>query len=221
MIAVSALTRQFVTAEGTIAVLRGIDLEVRAGERIAIVGASGAGKTTFMHLLGGLDRPSAGSVRFEGEEIFRYSAAQLDAFRNRTVGFVFQFNQLLPEFSALENVMLPARIGRLPVGEARDRAARLLTDVGLGHRLSHKPGQLSGGEQQRVAIARALVMSPRLLLADEPTGNLDSVTSGEILNLLDRLHAECGLTLVVVTHSEMLAARMDRIIHMSDGCLVA
>jgi lipoprotein-releasing system ATP-binding protein len=221
MIAVSALTRQFVTAEGTIAVLRGIDLEVRAGERIAIVGASGAGKTTFMHLLGGLDRPSSGSVRFEGEEIFRYSAAQLDAFRNRTVGFVFQFNQLLPEFSALENVMLPARIGRLPVGEARDRAARLLTDVGLGHRLSHKPGQLSGGEQQRVAIARALVMSPRLLLADEPTGNLDSVTSGEILNLLDRLHAECGLTLVVVTHSEMLAARMDRIIHMSDGCLVA
>jgi lipoprotein-releasing system ATP-binding protein len=221
MIAVSALTRQFVTAEGTIAVLRGIDLEVRAGERIAIVGASGAGKTTFMHLLGGLDRPSSGSVRFEGEEIFRYSAAQLDAFRNRTVGFVFQFNQLLPEFSALENVMLPARIGRLPVGEARDRAARLLTDVGLGHRLSHKPGQLSGGEQQRVAIARALVMSPRLLLADEPTGNLDSVTSGEILNLLDRLHAECGLTLVVVTHSEMLAARMDHIIHMSDGCLVA
>jgi lipoprotein-releasing system ATP-binding protein len=221
MIAVSALTRQFVTAEGTIAVLRGIDLEVRAGERIAIVGASGAGKTTFMHLLGGLDRPSSGSVRFEGEEIFRYSAAQLDAFRNRTVGFVFQFNQLLPEFSALENVMLPARIGRLPVGEARDRAARLLTDVGLGHRLSHKPGQLSGGEQQRVAIARALVMSPRLLLADEPTGNLDSATSGEILNLLDRLHAECGLTLVVVTHSEMLAARMDRIIHMSDGCLVA
>ena len=220
MIAVSNLVKRFVTTEGTLEVLRGIDLEVRAGERIAIVGASGAGKSTFMHLLGGLDRPSAGSVRFEGEEIFRYSSAQLDAFRNRTVGFVFQFHQLLPEFTALENVMLPVRIGRLPVSEARERAERLLRAVGLGHRLSHKPGQLSGGEQQRVAIARALVMGPRLLLADEPTGNLDSVTSGDILALLDRLHAECNLTLIVVTHSEMLAARMDRIVRMSDGSLV-
>jgi lipoprotein-releasing system ATP-binding protein len=220
MIAVTGLVKRFVTAEGTLEVLRGIDLEVQAGERIAIVGASGAGKSTFMHLLGGLDRPSAGSVRFEGEEIFRYASAQLDAFRNRTVGFVFQFHQLLPEFTALENVMLPARIGRLPVGEARERAEHLLQAVGLGHRLTHKPGQLSGGEQQRVAIARALVMGPRLLLADEPTGNLDSVTSGEILALLDRLHAECNLTLIVVTHSEMLAARMDRIVRMSDGNLV-
>jgi len=220
MIAVAGLCKRFETAEGTLEVLRGIDLEVRAGERIAIVGASGAGKSTFMHLLGGLDRPSAGSIRFEGAEIFRYSSAQLDAFRNRAVGFVFQFHQLLPEFTALENVMLPARIGRLPVGEARQRAEHLLKAVGLGHRLTHKPGQLSGGEQQRVAIARALVMGPRLLLADEPTGNLDSVTSGEILALLDRLHAECNLTLIVVTHSEMLAARMDRIIRMSDGSVV-
>jgi len=220
MIAVAGLCKRFETAEGTLEVLRGIDLEVRAGERIAIVGASGAGKSTFMHLLGGLDRPSAGSIRFEGAEIFRYSSAQLDAFRNRAVGFVFQFHQLLPEFTALENVMLPARIGRLPVGEARERAEHLLKAVGLGHRLTHKPGQLSGGEQQRVAIARALVMGPRLLLADEPTGNLDSVTSGEILALLDRLHAECNLTLIVVTHSEMLAARMDRIIRMSDGSVV-
>jgi lipoprotein-releasing system ATP-binding protein len=220
MIAVAGLCKRFETAEGTLEVLRGIDLEVRAGERIAIVGASGAGKSTFMHLLGGLDRPSAGTVRFEGEEIFCYSSAQLDAFRNRTVGFVFQFHQLLPEFTALENVMLPARIGRLPISESRERAERLLHAVGLGHRLSHKPGQLSGGEQQRVAIARALVMGPRLLLADEPTGNLDSVTSGEILALLDRLHAECNLTLIVVTHSEMLAARMDRIVRMSDGSVV-
>jgi lipoprotein-releasing system ATP-binding protein len=220
MIAVAGLCKRFETAEGTLEVLRGIDLEVRAGERIAIVGASGAGKSTFMHLLGGLDRPSAGSIRFEGAEIFRYSSAQLDAFRNRAVGFVFQFHQLLPEFTALENVMLPARIGRLPVAEARERAEHLLRAVGLGHRLTHKPGQLSGGEQQRVAIARALVMGPRLLLADEPTGNLDSVTSGEILALLDRLHAECNLTLIVVTHSEMLAARMDRIIRMSDGSVV-
>jgi lipoprotein-releasing system ATP-binding protein len=217
LISVQGLSKRFVTDEGTIEVLRSIDLDVRAGERIAIVGASGAGKSTFMHLLGGLDRPSEGSVRFEGEEIFRYPAAQLDAFRNRTVGFVFQFHQLLPEFTALENVMMPARIGRLPLGEAHARAARLLNAVGLAHRLGHKPGQLSGGEQQRVAIARALVMNPRLLLADEPTGNLDSVTSGEILALLDQLHAEYNLTLIVVTHSETLAARMDRIIRMVDG----
>lgn len=219
MISVQGLSKRFVTDQGVIEVLRDIDLEVQAGERIAIVGASGAGKSTFMHLLGGLDRPSEGSVRFEGEEIFRYASAQLDAFRNRTVGFVFQFHQLLPEFTALENVMMPARIGRLPLGEAHARADRLLSAVGLAHRLGHKPGQLSGGEQQRVAIARALVMNPRLLLADEPTGNLDSVTSGEILTLLDQLHAEYNLTLIVVTHSETLAARMDRIIRMVDGRL--
>jgi lipoprotein-releasing system ATP-binding protein len=186
-----------------------------------VVGASGAGKSTLMHLLGGLDRPSSGSVRFEGEPIYDYPPARLDAFRNRTVGFVFQFHQLLPEFTALENVMLPARIGRLPVAEAEERAVRLLEAVGLSHRLDHKPGQLSGGEQQRVAIARALVMAPRLLLADEPTGNLDSATSAEIMALLDRMHAEHDLTLVVVTHSEVLAGRMDRIVRMVDGLLVA
>jgi len=217
MIAVRGLGKRFVTDEGTVEVLRGIDLDVQAGERIAVIGASGAGKSTLMHLLGGLDRPSEGSVRFEGEEIFSYPPAQLDAFRNRTVGFVFQFHQLLPEFTARENVMMPALIGRQTRGEARQAAERLLEAVGLGHRLGHKPGQLSGGEQQRVAIARALMMGPRLLLADEPTGNLDSVTSGEILALLDRLHAEHGLTMIMVSHSELLAARMDRIIRMVDG----
>jgi lipoprotein-releasing system ATP-binding protein len=217
LISVKGLCKRFLTDQGTVDVLRDIDLEVRAGERIAVVGSSGAGKSTFMHLLGGLDCPTSGSVRFEGAEIFQYSPAQLDAFRNRTVGFVFQFHQLLPEFTALENVMMPARIGRLPIAEASERANRLLGAVGLGHRLGHKPGQLSGGEQQRVAIARALIMNPQLLLADEPTGNLDSGTSSEILALLDQLHAEFNLTLIVVTHSEMLASRMDRVVRMLDG----
>ena len=220
VLACRGLSKTYTSGPAPVPVLNGVDLSIDAGERIAIVGASGAGKSTFMHLLGGLDRPSEGSVRFEGEEIFSYPSAQLDAFRNRSVGFVFQFHQLLPEFTALENVMMPALIGRLARDQARLRAERLLEAVGLGHRLSHKPGQISGGEQQRVAIARALVMQPRLLLADEPTGNLDSVTSGEILDLLNRLHAEHGLTMVIVSHSEVLAARMDRIVRMVDGCVV-
>jgi lipoprotein-releasing system ATP-binding protein len=220
LISVKGLSKRFATDLGVVEVLRDIDLQVHAGERIAVVGASGAGKTTLMHLLGGLDRPSAGSVFFEETDIFGYPPAQLDAFRNSTVGFVFQFHQLLPEFNALENVMMPARIARLPLAEARARAERLLAAVGLTHRLTHKPGQLSGGEQQRVAIARALVMSPRLLLADEPTGNLDSGTSGEIMALLDRLHAEYGLTMVIVTHSHALAGHLDRIVSMADGSLV-
>ena len=172
-----------------------------------------------MHLLGGLDRPSSGSVLFAEKNIFHYSAKELDAFRNRSIGFVFQFHQLLPEFSALENVMMPALIGRSSAKEAKERASDILTAVGLGHRLDHKPGQLSGGEQQRVAIARSLTMSPKLLLADEPTGNLDSATSDEILALLDRLHGERDLTIIVVTHSEKVAGHMDRIIRMVDGCL--
>jgi lipoprotein-releasing system ATP-binding protein len=219
MIAVRTLTKNFTTDRGLVEVLKDVDLDIQAGERIAVVGASGAGKTTFMHLLGGLDRPSSGSVAFAGKDIFRYSAQELDAFRNRSIGFVFQFHQLLPEFTALENVMMPALIARLPMNEAKENALDILTAVGLDHRLDHKPGQLSGGEQQRVAFARSLVMSPKLLLADEPTGNLDSVTSDEILALLDRLHAERDLTIVVVTHSEKVAERMDRTVKMTDGCL--
>lgn len=220
MIAVRELSKSFITDRGRIEVLKDVDLDIRAGERIAVVGASGAGKTTLMHLLGGLDRPTSGSVHFAEKNIFHYSAQELDAFRNRSIGFVFQFHQLLPEFSALENVMMPALIGRSPAKEAASRATEILTAVGLGHRLDHKPGQLSGGEQQRVAIARSLIMSPQLLLADEPTGNLDSATSDEILALLDRLHAERDLTIIVVTHSEKVAGHMDRIIRMTDGRLV-
>jgi len=219
MIAVRALSKNFITDRGRVDVLKEIDLDIRAGERIAVVGASGAGKTTLMHLLGGLDRPSSGSVLFAEKNIFNYSAQELDAFRNRSIGFVFQFHQLLPEFSALENVMMPALIGRSPAKQAEAKASEILTAVGLGHRLDHKPGQLSGGEQQRVAIARSLIMSPKLLLADEPTGNLDSATSDEILALLDRLHAERDLTIIVVTHSEKVAGHMDRVIRMVDGCL--
>ena len=221
MIAVRSLAKSFITDQGRVDVLEGINLKIAAGERIAIVGASGAGKTTFMHLLGGLDQPSAGSVAFAGQDIFGYSAAELDAFRNRTIGFVFQFHQLLPEFTALENVMMPALIARVAIPEAKQQAEEILSAVGLQHRLGHKPGQLSGGEQQRVAIARSLVMTPKLLLADEPTGNLDSVTSDEILALLDHLHAERELTMVVVTHSEKVAAHMDRVVRMKDGRIEA
>lgn len=219
MISVTGLTKNFTTDRGVVEVLKGVDLQIEAGERIAVVGSSGAGKTTFMHLLGGLDRPTAGSVEFSGKDIFSYSSQELDAFRNRSVGFVFQFHQLLPEFTALENVMMPARIARISSVEAAERAREILSAVNLEHRLDHKPGQLSGGEQQRVAIARSLVMSPGLLLADEPTGNLDSMTSEGILSLLDKLHVERDLTVVVVTHSEQVATRMDRTVVMEDGLL--
>jgi lipoprotein-releasing system ATP-binding protein len=220
MIAVRELSKSFVTDRGRIDVLKNVDLDIRVGERIAVVGASGAGKTTLMHLLGGLDRPTSGSVCFAEKDIFRYAAHELDAFRNRSIGFVFQFHQLLPEFNALENVMMPALIGRSSVKDAESHAIEILKAVGLDHRLDHKPGQLSGGEQQRVAIARSLIMSPKLLLADEPTGNLDSATSDEILALLDSLHDERDLTIVVVTHSEKVAGHMDRVVYMEDGCLI-
>ncbi len=217
MIEVKGLTKNFGAGQRHVDVLRGIDLSIAAGERVAVVGASGAGKTTFMHILGALDRPTTGSVTFEGQDIFALKGAALDQFRNRTVGFVFQFHQLLPEFSALENVMMPALVARTGAKEAAAQAETLLREVGLGHRLTHKPGELSGGEQQRVAIARALVMAPRILLADEPTGNLDSQTSGEIFRLLNAMHQSRGLTMIIVTHSETLAGRMDRVVRMTDG----
>ena len=220
MIEVRNLHKNFISGSRRVDVLTAVDLTVEAGERVAVVGASGAGKTTLMHILGGLDRPNSGSVRFEGQEIFDLKGGLLDAFRNRTIGFVFQFHQLLPEFTALENVMLPALIGRWPRARAEQAARELLAEVGLEHRLTHKPGELSGGEQQRVAIARALVMQPRILLADEPTGNLDSATSDEIYRLLQALHEARGLTLLIVTHDATLAGRMDRVVRMADGRIV-
>lgn len=217
LIQIVGVNKSFISGPGRVDVLHDINLVIGRGERVAIVGPSGAGKTTLMHILGGLDRPSTGTVHFSGEEIFSFKGQMLDEFRNRTIGFVFQFNQLLPEFTALENVMMPALIARLPKEEALARATTLLNEVGLGHRLRHKPGELSGGEQQRTAIARALIMNPPLLLADEPSGNLDSVTSSEILALLDGLHQSRNLTMVIVTHSESLANRLDRIVRVIDG----
>lgn len=217
LIRIAGVNKSFISGPGRVDVLHDVNLDISRGERVAIVGPSGAGKTTLMHILGGLDRPSTGTVHFSGEEIFSFKGQMLDEFRNRTIGFVFQFNQLLPEFTALENVMMPALIARLPKEEALTRATALLNEVGLSHRLRHKPGELSGGEQQRTAIARALIMNPPLLLADEPSGNLDSVTSGEILALLDGLHQARKLTMVIVTHSDTLANRLDRIVRVIDG----
>jgi lipoprotein-releasing system ATP-binding protein len=203
-----------------IPVLRGIDLVIHHADRIAIVGASGAGKSTLMHLLGTLDRPSDGQLLFRGRDLTKLSARQLADFRNRSVGFMFQFHHLLPEFSALENVMMPALIRRVPKPEARKNAEKWLEAVGLTPRLTHRPGELSGGEQQRVALARALAAEPELLLADEPTGNLDSGTSQGIHELFSYINAEFGTAMLIVTHNPGLAALMPRCLRMRDGVLV-
>ncbi len=219
LLEVRSLSKTYVNGPNRVEVLQGINLDIQAGTTTALVGASGAGKSTLLHLLGALDRPSDGSVRFRGDEIFSKSDRDLAIFRNRSIGFVFQFHHLLPEFTALENVMMPALIARVPRSKAAAVAEALLTDVGLSHRLSHRPGELSGGEQQRVAIARALVLAPELLLADEPTGNLDMKTSEGVHDLLDELQEKRGLTLVVVTHNERLAAAMGRTVRLVDGRL--
>ena len=217
LIEVSSLGKSFATPGGVIDVLRGVNLKIHSGERVAVVGTSGAGKTTLMHILGGLDHPTEGEVLFEGDNLFALRGADLDDFRNRTVGFVFQFHQLLPEFTALENVMMPLLIGGVARSAAVQKSTEILTEVGLEQRLTHKPGALSGGEQQRVAIARALIRQPRLLLADEPTGNLDSRISDEIMQLLNRMHQARGLTMVVVTHNVPLANSLDRTLRIEDG----
>lgn len=211
------LVKTYHTGSWRVEVLRGINLNLEVGTTTALVGASGAGKSTLLQLLGALDRPTSGQVLFQGEDIFCKSDHALALFRNQSIGFVFQFHHLLPEFTAIENVMMPALIARISKKKARETAEELLTDVGLAHRLTHRPGELSGGEQQRVAIARALALSPQLLLADEPTGNLDMKTSEEVHELLDELRQKRGLTLVVVTHNERLAAAMGKTVRLVDG----
>jgi lipoprotein-releasing system ATP-binding protein len=202
-----------------IRVLRGLDLDVERGEMVAIVGASGVGKSTLLHLLGGLDTADQGSVRIGDTEILGLDDAARVRFRNRSVGFVFQFHHLLPEFSALENAEMPLRIARRPVTEARARARALLERVGLGERLTHRPGMLSGGEQQRVAVARALVMDPAVLLADEPTGDLDEHTADALQRLLREIHDEQRITSIIATHNPRLAAACDRVWRLEDGRL--
>ena len=219
LIEVTALTKSYQTGESRISVLRDLEVSVERGEMVAVVGASGVGKSTLLHVLGGLDSYDAGAVRIRGTDLSRLADAELVAFRNRHVGFVFQFHHLLPEFSALENAEMPMRIARLMPGERTARAKALLERVGLGHRLTHRPGTLSGGEQQRVAIARALVMRPDLLLADEPTGDLDEHTAETLHELLREMHREHGLTSIIATHNPRLSAACDRILRLEEGRL--
>lgn len=219
LLEVRDLSKSYIKGSSSVNVLQSINLDLKAGTSTALVGASGAGKSTLLHLLGALDRPSGGTVSFRGEDVFSKADSELAFFRNKSIGFVFQFHHLLPEFTALENVMMPALISRMPQNKAVSTAKELLADVGLVHRMTHRPGELSGGEQQRVAIARALSLAPDLLLADEPTGNLDMKSSEGIHTVLEQLREKNGLTLVVVTHNEHLASAMGRIVRMADGRL--
>jgi lipoprotein-releasing system ATP-binding protein len=219
LVRVRGLCKSFETGDGRIDVLRGIDFDVAAGERLAVVGASGVGKSTLLYILGTLDHPSAGSVAFRDEDLFAKDARELARFRGRCLGFIFQFHHLLPEFDALENVMMPGLIRGESFRSMRPRALRLLEEVGLEHRIRHPVGKLSGGERQRVAVARALVLEPALLLADEPTGNLDPRTGDQVLDLLLEMNRARGTALVVVTHSPTLAGRLGRQVVLADGHL--
>jgi len=219
LIAVHGVSKSFETGDGTIDVLRDVDFEIRAGERLAIVGASGVGKSTLLYILGTLDHPTSGSVTFRGEDLFVKDADELARFRGRSLGFVFQFHHLLPEFNAVENVMMPGLIRGESFAEMRSRAERLLHEVELAHRIEHPVGKLSGGERQRVAVARSLVLEPALLLADEPTGNLDPKSGAHVLELLLEINRSHGTALVVVTHSPQLADNLGRTAVLEDGLL--
>jgi lipoprotein-releasing system ATP-binding protein len=220
VIEVKGLSKVFETDGSRVAALKGIDLVIKKGETLGIVGMSGSGKSTLLHILGTLDRPTSGEVLYSGENVFRRSDDELATFRNREIGFVFQFHYLLSEFSALENVMMPLLIQRIEVKEAKDLATNILERVGLRDRLDHRPGELSGGEQQRVAIARAVILKPGVILADEPTGNLDLETGNSVMDLFLNLNQEEEITLVLVTHNPAVAERLGRRIRLSDGKIV-
>jgi lipoprotein-releasing system ATP-binding protein len=220
LVIIENLSKSFQHMGRTLEVLRGIDLNIYPGEILCIVGPSGAGKSTLLHCIGTLDLPTSGRIRLAGDELTTLGGTRLASIRNRTIGFVFQFHHLLPEFDALENVMMPGLILGKSKRDLEKRASALLEEVGLGHRGTHRPGELSGGEQQRVAVARALLLDPKLVLADEPTGNLDSATSDAIHDLFFQINRDHGTTIVVVTHNPAFAQRMPRVVHMRDGKVV-
>ena len=219
ILACEAVCKNYYDGQLNVQVLDNLTLQVDKGQSIGIVGASGSGKSTLLHILGGLDKPTSGRVSLMGQDLSELSQKQLSGLRNRHLGFVYQFHHLLPEFSALENVMMPLRIGKRPKEQARERALLMLEKVGLKNRVLHRPGELSGGERQRAAIARALVTDPACLLADEPTGNLDRKNALNILDMMMELKQELGTALVVVTHDDEMAARFDRVLNMTDGAL--
>ena len=220
LVKVEGLRKSYPRPEGEVQVLKGIDLAIAPGETIAVVGVSGAGKSTLLHILGALDRPTAGRVRLEGQDLEQLSRDELAAVRNQKVGFVFQFHHLLPEFNTLENTMMPGLVAGLSHSAAAARAEKVLGELGLAHRLTHRTGELSGGEQQRVAVARAMLLEPRLILADEPTGNLDAKTGRVVEDLLLDLNQNRHVTIVVVTHNEALASRLHRRVRLHDGQVV-
>jgi len=222
LIRAEGLKKSFFKSKIEIHVIRGVDFTIHAGEMVAVTGASGVGKSTLLHILGTLEPPTAGKVLFgpSQQDIFKYSEKALSLFRNRVLGFVFQFHYLLPEFTALENVTMPAMIAGHSKSTAEKQAKELLEFVGLGHRLTHRPAELSGGEQQRVAIARAVILRPKLLLADELTGNLDSVNSANIMDLLVKLNQSTGVSILLITHDQVLASKMHRVLVMKDGVFI-